>query len=1546
MPAVNNAQPKARRGVILLVVIVLLALFAVVGLAFVFYAQSQADAARVYREAQTRAVDVADVEPGLLLGEFLRQWSFDVYDTTAASVTSGLRGHSLARGMFGYNYDTTGTPPLNNQAFNGTGRVHDTAASVFASDPAAPLIAKDDYNLINYTWFKTADTWMRDPERLNQPTKIPLRTDPTVPATAPFTGGFNAPYTYPDLNTLCLAAVQADGTVLMPSFHRPWLFGSYDTTNANWTNTYGKYLTLRPRPADNLDPATGQSQFPAPIDPGGDVQNLLGSPGFYDPATNATYPHDSWWIDIGYPVSSMPDGRKFKPLFAALIIDLNNRINLNVDGNVRGRTTASPVQAAHTSNQGWGPWEINLSKVLTASGPNTLPEWTNLFLRTPWVLTLGAQTSGTFTLTFSTSAGGQTTPPIPYNAPAAMIQTVFTGLPNVGSGNATVTTNASGALLITLLGTLVNQPGIISADFSALSMPAFASIAQPSFGRYGVDLQPTQSGNIAPQGNTPHFYGQVDYDGCNEQNGYAPSAAIVPPTLQVGFPDFTAGNIGGTGAGYGNGYYSGTSSPASERTNHPLLYNLFRPGGDDIAFDVSNTRALVRDLSSTNELANSTLGKLCPTNFANTRIRGMTTTISFDVDRPGLTPWLYYYDSTTQPTYDYTYSTFTNQQQAPAGPPIPFPALATRYINTNPPAGPEFSQYWKGMNVSDLVSVLPRVNLNRFLPPYPHMGQGTTPAQYQSVAYVPYDVGRFDDAANANTYTQFAAAQTARQNMAFDIYTVLKAVTGARNPVNNPPSDAELAPLRWLAQLAVNIVDFIDEDEVSTPFHYLPGFQDGSTDSTTGGTPPRYWVFGTELPRIVLNEALAEYVPGVSNDKVWVELYNPAPATLPANPPLGIQQGDTKPIPLVIPSVTSTVGGTSTAAYAPYRVAIIDGTQPWPTAPGVNNNANGEPPAPAMTPPNPTRAYTQDADFTALINATPTIGGTNTTGAPNVPNSGFCIVGATAFPGQAGYTAGNYLTVANGAGGPAQLVITPNMEYAPPTPNDTGANGVFVALRRLADPHLPFNANPGTAGVDNPLYNPYVTIDYLDKVQMNAVTPPTATDFSQGKYQPYAADPITGQVVNQTTTTGTRHTFGALNQPFPNNPWSTANSYDWLAHLDRQLISPMELTMVSGYAPHQLTHQFISGTSAPGSPNQHVVPWFDNNRRLYRAFEFLRTHNRASGIAFGARNAGGININTLWDPEPLKAVCDAQSANNFADTDIVGTPASDATKIWGKLIARRTPGLYNAPAGALSRLSSSDLPFGALSTGVDTTGGPAMYPGGIGIDNTLLAAATAGGAPTSQRLFEPPSTTTTTNPYWRYQLLNKVFNHFTTRSNTFALWLTVGFFEVVDSTTTPVKLGAEINANVQQNIRHHMFAIVDRSALTVPVTGSAAATSSAGISSVGVYTISVNTIPVDPNIRTAPNMQAPNPTISPPNAPIQEGSVITVDVPAPGQTTNQETVTVMAVDSVNKTITASFRKVHPAGFTIYVPNFGNPGPQPLFLPQDNSAVVPYFAVID
>src|SRR5260370_29088937 len=132
---VTRSEP--RRGVMLMVVLALLALFAVVGVSFVYYADAEAKAARISLEAEIQSRP--DMNPELLLAYFLGQLLYDVDDQAGAY--SALRGHSLVRLLYGYNdQDLNGTP------FNGTGRLH-TGSGTYMNP-----FNVDDYQLINYTF--------------------------------------------------------------------------------------------------------------------------------------------------------------------------------------------------------------------------------------------------------------------------------------------------------------------------------------------------------------------------------------------------------------------------------------------------------------------------------------------------------------------------------------------------------------------------------------------------------------------------------------------------------------------------------------------------------------------------------------------------------------------------------------------------------------------------------------------------------------------------------------------------------------------------------------------------------------------------------------------------------------------------------------------------------------------------------------------------------------------------------------------------------------------------------------------------------------------------------------------------------------------------------------------------------------------------------------------------------------------------------------------------------------------------------------------------
>ena len=211
-----------------------------------------------------------------------------------------------------------------------------------------------------------------------------------------------------------------------------------------------------------------------------------------------------------------------------------------------------------------------------------------------------------------------------------------------------------------------------------------------------------------------------------------------------------------------------------------------------------------------------------------------------------------------------------------------------------------------------------------------------------------------------------------------------------------------------------------------------------------------------------------------------------------------------------------------------------------------------------------------------------------------------------------------------------------------------------ILLRRLACPGMANNEDPTSA-----VYNPYITVDYVthdgtDKYVYEARTyrkPKDATEVTgmkinqeddttpgprllatnratYGRNQPYAA--AVAQRIQQTAagTNAPKNTFYRHNaaEAEGTTPSSgTANQtlklpFDWLAFLDRQLISPTELFQVPAAGPGRVTQVF--GTA--GNVFAHLAPWQDANSRLYRALEFLQTKSRARGITPGGHSSRQI----------------------------------------------------------------------------------------------------------------------------------------------------------------------------------------------------------------------------------------------------------------------------------------------------------------------------------
>ena len=243
-------------------------------------------------------------------------------------------------------------------------------------------------------------------------------------------GGANEDYDAPDFQNMLLAmriwGIPPSGSAyqlwtLLPSLHRPDLLnywnqrwktqglGSNDLlTDANPASGSAlatqlaaqnllRKIILRPLPTDHPNFTGGNpylnasSPLQSPYNPGtppGDLplSNLIYGPWDVDNDGDGT--PDSIWVDLGMPVQTAQDGRRYKPLFAVLCVDMDGKLNLNAHSNWRhtlplqlGQPNSPPTRfdpilgplvSADPSNpqpyflkvgSGYGPPEISLSQV-------------------------------------------------------------------------------------------------------------------------------------------------------------------------------------------------------------------------------------------------------------------------------------------------------------------------------------------------------------------------------------------------------------------------------------------------------------------------------------------------------------------------------------------------------------------------------------------------------------------------------------------------------------------------------------------------------------------------------------------------------------------------------------------------------------------------------------------------------------------------------------------------------------------------------------------------------------------------------------------------------------------------------------------------------------------------------------------------------------------------------------------------------------------------------------------------------------------------------
>ncbi|MBX3401023.1 MAG: hypothetical protein KF873_20000 [Gemmataceae bacterium] len=1356
MLARTDRRFARRRGAILLVTLTLLALFSVVALSFALYAESHALGSRTRREAVATedGPPPVDLYASAALGQML-------YGEPSASYGIGnnllktIRGHEDSTMVYGDNPNGGNTIP-----YNGVGQFSDALTLPTAT---GGTVALDRRDVINYALqfprlangnFVAAANHVVDPSHSGFRTAAQLVNSPGDAVTFPTKAyvARNAPYTYVDrLNVKVAMQDPNTGRILVPSFHRPSLFGSLDRTNGNWRddastvsanfNAAGRYKILRPRPWDHRLPGETEdlSQFPfPPANPDGtitgDVQNIA--------QTDGRQQNDSVWVDMGLPPMQWR-GRWIQPLVAATILPLDGRVNVNVAGNASGGST-----------NGFGPWEIGLSKITTDA-----------------------------TAMVNSRTGGSTPSPRGTN----------------------------------------------------VSVLPFASSVTQSYAAVNWDGNTVATPMTFPAGN------QSD------------------PTYPAGFDSATASN--------------------TEASSHPGLFlpytwNAFSNPGK-LFPHTDLRRSAVKYAGKPNDYLAPYFGATAPGTLTGTGPgnqsalrRTILTTASNSLHRPQLMPM--FADSAAA---NLAYDSTTGQ------------LVATAQTLTNPVVvGTGGSDFGGALNVRNALANLGPVNLNRPLADYRAAANPTNPL-------------------SPTNLTNFQAATNDRQTLARDIFVRLIVATGAKAIVNptagtvvlprivaSAPNYDLLAPgdtlpaqydaLRYLAQLAANIVDTIDNDDIATQFVWNPtvpgslfapdtGYSDmtalfgmGSTDQTARDAYLRdRVVIGVEKPRVVINEVYSEVTNAPSDSsnmdamedfhvRFWIELINTANTGGDATAPLG--DG----------SVSLTYAGSS-----PYKVQVfrdagqVRNTLYNPANPGAVSNITGR----------ISGVGDQKIDASLPTTVAYTI-------EPNNGNSGagtttgFRVLGPDLM-GTMGTSATEFLPntaappyqtafigTTNGGSPPPVGMMSSTLAYAETRRRQSDIAGMTmnrltdqaVVLRRLANPYLAAN-DPLESSYNMMLPpNPYVTVDVFtdvtsrdairigerDTIPGSGMRPmgepaPANTRSSKGRMAPHYAYrlPLTGGadttnfVQAQTMPDATSAPGGQLISFFNHNNQRTggaAPAIEWLAHFDRPLVNQTELQMVAAVKPHELTYRFTTGTAAAPTAHQHVISLGSATVPLYRALEALAVKPWGYGIPAEGRVPGKININMIWNRSVFEALLDQNGSNTFTPTDVTDhlyynqTTPTDSL-LFGSGTHARTKDITNfAPGNTIDEtgLATDDRPFKSFGTAAFSPGG--LVPAGSGLPFTLLRDGPTAGTPA---IF----TTAGTNPYQRAEMLRKMFNSVTTTSDTYLVVMTVGFFEVRNtppfSTTNPLVLGKEVHDQSAGDLRGKFVAILDRSMMATDIAG-------------------------------------------------------------------------------------------------------------------------------
>lgn len=392
----------------------------------------------------------------------------------------------------------------------------------------------------------------------------------------------------------------------------------------------------------------------------------------------------------------------------------------------------------------------------------------------------------------------------------------------------------------------------------------------------------------------------------------------------------------------------------------------------------------------------------------------------------------------------------------------------------------------------------------------------------------------------------------------------------------------------------------------------------------------------------------------------------------------------------------------------------------------------------------------------------------------------------------------------------------------------------------------PSDTEPYGAGSGTPEH--FATRERGETGQFNLWTPTSINPVATNQSADTDPQPHNFRLDLMASVNPRRETLGGLNAKY-GTPGSYGAPYDqapaqpfpWIPIANRPFVSPYELLLVPSSTQARLMFEFTLPTAG-------MDPYGGSNVAHFRApygylLNFLHTSTSNGSTA--------ANFHRLFDFVEVPSRFDGTSryydANTFAGA-AAGSGADFFRPPYNRLSRFRDPGLVNINTIVDGNIWSNGAyggvvgepnhPWGTIETSRQGGSVPTM-PSLFGnpfraagaadlvpldsmkqaeIDVTLLRREPPG--PGNQPLLADTTVqaynSIQRHPYFRYQTLISLGNKVKTTSNVFAVWITVGYFEVTATAPTVGipdgwQLGQELGSDTGEIRRQRAFYILDRS---------------------------------------------------------------------------------------------------------------------------------------